>query len=1162
MTRIEIRLLGPFEAAVDGEPITDFESDSARALLAFLASEPGRRRSRAALAEMLWPERPPGAALSNLRHVLSVLRRALGDGAKATSMLLADRANVAIDASPDLWVDLVEFERATAIRGDAEGALDAWQRADVLRRGPVLDGVRVRAGAEWDEWLVVTEERVRRRLAAVLGHLADHHEQAGEWELALPVVRRLIEVDPWAEKAHRQLMRLLALSGEPTHALAHYGELCERLDAEFATSPTADTVLLASRLEAGEFPVRLAESDIVYPEFLTSGRAAAAPPSFAGRHRELSALRAHLDAALAGRGRAVFVAGEAGSGKTMLAHEFLHRAAEVPGLVGTRGRCNAFGGLGDPYLPFREALALLTGDVEAAFSVGEIDREQATRLWETIPLSIRLICDRGPSLIGVMVNGARFVARAGAAAPDPGTIDELRTLVERAARRPPSPERMQPALFDEFTSTLTGIAAVRPVVIVIDDLQWADRGSISLLWHIARRLDGHPVLLIGLYRPEEVPTQGESIHPLAEVLGELKAALPEGTIELGADRGFIDAFLDTEPNELGDDFRERLFAYTQGHPLFTVEMVRGMQERAELRRNRAGVWTAPGSLDWYRLPERVGAVIGQRIARLPDELRDDLTVAAIQGEEFVAEAVAMVRSDPQVPDRLSFEAGALQRLIEPAATNRINETLVTRHRFRHVLFQAYLYDRLNQAKRVRLHEATGHALEDLYRGSPDVPVVELAYQFDEAGLVAPAVEYLHLAGQRAYRMAANEEAIRLLERAHTLLGTLPESPERDNHELALLVALAAAVMAARGYASEQAGSIGYRVRELCDRVELSPLVGMALIGLAQVLAIRAQYRECAAVSREALDVAEKLDDSALRVFSNLELGYALMWMGDLVPARTYLERGCDLHDPDLHSWLKDVFGAEPGPEVMAWAGFDHWLLGYPDRAMFRVDEGIALARRLEHPFTLCHALAGGGSTVRRLRGEYREALAHAEELAAISEAEHFPFWHACSEVQRGAAIGCLGDPDAGIELIDRGLERWRGMGVAAFQAWFQGDRARLEHLRGQTSRGLEIVDAAQAEAEAAGERISYVHLAVQKGTLLRETKAPGALDAIEATIKEAQSIGSLSLELEATTQLALHLEERDMGDAGRAALAAVYGRFTEGFRTRDLVAARRVLDWI
>ena len=268
MARLEIRLLGPFEVTLDGEAVTDFETNSARALLAYLASHPGRARPRPVVAEMLWPDRPAGAALSNLRHVLSVLRSALADRGTTDPVLLADGNSVAIAASDDVWVDLAEFERLAETANESPGAAGEWTRAVNLWRGNLLEGLNVRAGVEWEEWLVVTAERVRRLLAATLRRLVEHHERAGAWEAAIATTLRLAQVDPWDERGHRQLMRLLARTGDGARALSHFADLKNQLLRELGTEPAPETLELVAQIRAGDLAGAEPEIEIAYPMFL------------------------------------------------------------------------------------------------------------------------------------------------------------------------------------------------------------------------------------------------------------------------------------------------------------------------------------------------------------------------------------------------------------------------------------------------------------------------------------------------------------------------------------------------------------------------------------------------------------------------------------------------------------------------------------------------------------------------------------------------------------------------------------------------------------------------------------------------------------------------------------------------------------------------------
>lgn len=1157
MARLEIRLLGPFEVTLDGEAVTDFETNSARALLAYLASHPGRARPRPVVAEMLWPDRPAGAALSNLRHVLSVLRGALADRGTTDPVLLADGNSVAIAASDDVWVDLAEFERLAETANESPGAAGEWTRAVNLWRGNLLEGLNVRAGVEWEEWLVVTAERVRRLLAATLRRLVEHHERAGAWEAAIATTLRLAQVDPWDERGHRQLMRLLARTGDGARALSHFADLKNQLLRELGTEPAPETLELVAQIRAGDLAGAEPEIEIAYPMFL----AKSPPPGgvFVDRQAALNRLQDHLASALAGRGRIVFVAGESGSGKTMLAAEFMRRATEMPDLLVARGRCNAFGGLGDPYLPFREVLGLLCGDIESGYTSGALDREQATRLWEAIPHSARLVAEVGPSLVGVMVNGELLIDRVQQALIGAKWTDDLRARIEALLERPPAAERLQPALFDEYTAVLEHLSITRPLLLVVDDLQWADRGSMALLWHLARRIDGMRALVVGVYRPEDIGAEPGDTFSLGGVLREIQAATPGCVVELVNDRLFVDEYLDSEPNALDKDFRDRLFSYTGGHPLFTAELVRGMQERGEIRRDRDGVWRERGPLDWGRLPMRVEAAIAQRIGRLPEPLQRDLTIASVQGGEFVAEVVARAGGDAAASVRLSREGGSPGGLIEPSAVTRIEGRMAAKHRFRHVLFQRYLYGRLDEAERMRLHESTARALEDLYLGHADLPVVDLARHFEAAGLADPAIGYFHRSGQRALQMSAAEEAIALFARARSLLDVLPESTERDQRELALLSGLFAGLMSARGYASPEAAHIGERVRDLCDQLEPSPTAALAMTGLASVLSLRSRYRQALATAVDAKAIGDVLGDRALRVATHQVLGYVQTWMGDLTAGHTSLRRAYEGYDPVEHAWLIYAFGSAAGPDAMAWGAINTLVRGYPDQAADLADQAVDNARRLGHPFTICHVIAVGEVVRRQFAGDV-DTGPFIDEVETLARSEHFPFYEGAVDIYRGWAAGYTGDLDAGVEALARGLATWRAIGVEAFEGGFLADIAWFEHLRGSEPRARETIERALHLATKSGERLSEMAASLVRAKLLAAHGAIGAERTLGALIDTARGAGMRLFELQAAAELALLYEQRGDPRKAEEVLAPVYSWFTEGSGTPHLQAARSVLE--
>jgi adenylate cyclase len=509
----------------------------------------------------------------------------------------------------------------------------------------------------------------------------------------------------------------------------------------------------------------------------------------------LARLDGYLDTALTGQGQVVFVTGGPSRGKTALMREFARRAMNAhPDLLVAGGNCNAYSGVGDPYLPFREVLGMLTGDVEARWAAGTISREHARQLWAAFPLAAQALVEYGPSLIGTILSDPALLSQATAVAPeDAGWLQELRALS--------TPERAghsgleQSAIFHQFTNVLRTLAEVHPLLLMMDDVQWADSASIGLLFHLGRRLEGSRILIACAYRPEEVALEhaGER-HPLEKVLlAEFKRRSGDVWVDLRqADemegRSFVDGLLETESNHLGEDFRRALFAHTGGHPLFTVEVLRAMQERGDLVQDAEGRWVEGPSLDWERLPARVEAVIAECIGRLDEELRDVLAVASVEGEWFTAQVVAGVQDSPELEmlQALSRDLGARHRLVREGGEAQVGGRFLSRYQLAHALFQEYLYGASSAGERRLLHGEIAAALEELYGDRTGEIVAQWAHHYDAAGRAEKAVEYSLRAGDQARLAYANEEAITYFHRVLVLLDELPLTLSRKDWRLEAL----------------------------------------------------------------------------------------------------------------------------------------------------------------------------------------------------------------------------------------------------------------------------------------------------------------------------------------------------------------------------------------
>ncbi len=827
VSRLALYLLGPPRVERDGLPI-QVDTRKAIALLAYIAVT-GESHRRASLVNLLWPEYDRTRGRAALRRTLYALTKAL-DGA----WLDVDREEIGLDPSADIWLDVDQFRRHL-VGCEAHGhptaqvcpaCLDPLTDAVALYRGDFLSGFGLKDSANFDDWQFFQADGLRRELGGALERLVLWHSAQREFESAVGYARRWLALDPLDEQVHRQLMLLYAWTGNRSGALRQYEECVRVLEDQLDVPPEEATAELSKAIEEGcapppRTPDRLADLPPSAPSFL-EGEEPVERPIFVARDRELAQLDGFLDTALTGRGQVAFVTGDAGCGKTALIQEFAWRAqAAHPDLVVTWGHGNAHTGAGDPYLPFREVLGLLTGDVEAQWAAGAMTGEQARRLWHLLPLTVQALVGAGPDLIHLFVPGAPLVERAEAFKPWPGGsiwLTQLKNLAARQAAASGNPNLQQSALFEQYSQVLRALASQRPLLLALDDLQWTDGGSINLLFHLGRQMGGSRILIVGAYRPADVALgrpaspllAGQAVtavaggteearerdplarerHPLEPIVNEFKRTFGDIVVDLEQAEGqrFVDAFLDSEPNRLGAAFREALYQHTGGYPLFTVELLRGMRERADLVEDGEGRWVEGPSLDWETLPARVEAVIAERIDRLPERLRDILTVASVEGETFTAEVVARVGAtdEGETIRSLSRTLDRMYRLVSARGILRVDGRHLSRYRFRHILFQKHLYNSLDSVERVHLHHAVGTFVETLYgEGAEELGAIEagaaqLARHFQEAGIADKAVKYLRQAGERAQRLYANEEAVDHFRRALALLEEAsPDGSWRD-----------------------------------------------------------------------------------------------------------------------------------------------------------------------------------------------------------------------------------------------------------------------------------------------------------------------------------------------------------------------------------------------
>jgi predicted ATPase/DNA-binding SARP family transcriptional activator len=1190
MSGLKLWLLGPLRIEVETGPV-EIQRRKAVALLVYLAVT-GESQLRDSLATLFWPENDQSDARTALRRDLSALNKALG-----RTWLEIGREQVGLERKPGLWLDVKEFQSLLAAcrtHGHPTGevcpaCLPFLGEAVELYRADFLTGFTLPDCPEFDEWQFFQAESLRREFASALERLARGYgvQREAERELAIAYARRWLALDALHEPAHQQLMQLYAWAGQQALALRQYQECVRLLDEELGVTPSVETTQLFETIKARRIspPPSLAVAspsskayiapDLPRPAFLSPQETEPIDikfPVFVAREAELARLGSFLDMALAGRGQVVFVIGEAGRGKTVLVQEFTRQAqARQADLIVASGNCNAYTGLGDPYLPFREILGVLTGDVEGRWAAGAMSQAQAQRLWAFTPHSVQALVNNGPDLIDTFIPGSALLARATAvASSDTAWLALLKELTARHAAVQSPANVPQSDLFEQFAKVTQAAARRQPLLLVVDDLQWADSGSINLLFHLGRRLEGSRVLIIGVYRPAEVALGREGQrHPLVALVNEFQRQFGDILIDLGQAEGrqFVNAFLETEPNRLGPDFIEALYHHTGGHALFTVEMVRGMQERGDLARDEQGRWIKGPALNWEILPARVEGVIGERVGRLPTRLQEALKIASIEGELFRAEVVARVQAvdERTMIRQLSGELDQQHRLVNGQGSQRLSsgEQRLSPYRFRHILFQRYLYHSLAEAERVYLHEAVGYELERLYGEHAETVAGELARHFEAAGLTAKAVHYLHQAGSRAVSLSANEEALGHFKRGLVLLETLPETLERNQQELMLQIASFAPLAAVQGYGAADLGKTYARAQELCEKVGEPEQLFIVLYGLWGYSLVRMDLQMTGELAQRCLALAQNSQNRALLLEGHRMVGETAFYRGDFALGRPHLEQSYSLYDPQLHHAHVSVYGQDPKVALLSNGSLNLWCLGYPDQALKWSQAALTLSQEWPHPFSQAFALRAA-SILHLFRREGQTAQARAEAAIALSREQGFVMWLAMANITRGWTRVEQGEIEEGIVQMRENISAYRAMGMEIDTPYILTLLAKAYGQSGQTSAALDLLAEAIAAVEKTVGHYWEAELHRLKGELLLQAEAKAEAEqyfwqAIEVTRRQAGK----SLELRAVMSLSrLWHSQGSQGKREEAhqMLTEIYNWFTEGFETVDLREARLLLE--
>lgn len=760
LPKIRISTFGTLQVLRGDHAVTesDWHTRQARQLLKILLTERPRPVSSDRLIEVLWPNSTPGAAATTLRSAINALRNVLEPDRpnRAPSRYIITQApGYAFHLHPDIWLDVETFEKELE---DARHTENLDHRYRHLESAVALYLDDYLTSDPYADWAQNERERLQELYFNALLQLAELQAAAGDFVAAIAASRQILARDEVRENAYQALMRYQAESGDSAAALLTYERCRNVLSEELGADPSPLTQLLHQRILNGEietsvepliqpysYPYRTGASEPIgrgYP----SGRHGLVPQRtllpvvdnlfpeiFVGREAEIALVEERLKAALQGQGDVIIFAGEAGVGKTRLAYPILQQATAADATV-LSVTCRPL----EQQLPFAP-LADVLGRYLHSLPENVLQTLPAASLTQLAQI-IPSLQDRLPSLPVPSLDGS-----IGA--------DENRQR-----------------LIDGIVTFLTSLAHLRPLVLFVDDLHWADHDTVAVLGRLIQRVRDTALLVILAYRSDDL-AENEGLSKLLYTLKRYQehSIIQVERLRVQHVRHIVHLLLRPYQARAGVELADALYAATQGNALFVTEAVRDLLERQSAHETPSPGDGQTGDDLAFQLPlrrnRRVQEVILERIERLPLAAKDLLQWAAVLGRDFSLDLL-----------EVSSTADPVESLQELLSRRFLVERPDERIDFSHQIVRQVAYDSINALQRRRLHLRIAQALESLHLAEESAR--EMAFHYSQAGRGAqqPFAYYSLLAGERLLRTLGYRQAIVHFDDALAVLESLPNSP--------------------------------------------------------------------------------------------------------------------------------------------------------------------------------------------------------------------------------------------------------------------------------------------------------------------------------------------------------------------------------------------------